>query len=1057
VLSSSTTEAGQRVDLSVVLGESPNGQLAGAMPKITMPSLSSSYPRQCLFTRLDKFESFAVVWISAPAGYGKTTAISGYLRSRCRPAIWYQCDEGDGDVASFFHYVTLARSKVCDRPPVPTFLSQYLSAAPTFCRNFFRDWFASLPPGTTLILDNWQEVPASAVLRTLLPIIAEQLPQGLHIIVISRNEPDATVSRLIVGERLAQLRIEDLQLSKAETAAIARAHSREGAGATAVDIEALYHKTQGWAAAVTLLLRQGDAFPASSRDGPLGASQGIFDFLATEAFERLNSPIQKFLISLACLDHIAVPVAQRVSGCAEAGSILETLTRQNVFTSYRAVSNSYHFHPLFRRFLQGKLQATHSPQQQRELLLTAASALNDHGEAEAGIQLLLQARTWNEAAQLVRCVAPTLVEQARLTTLSRWIDALPSDFVMGDGWLIYWRGICRLTLDFQSARDDLEHSYERFLDTRDRAGQALACAAILEHIAYTYLDYRGLLPWIGRLERLLDDAPQFSSSGAEINVRAAFMLAVSQGMPNHPKLIDSVAQVSVLVQAEHDITSLAQGVSALLHFFSRFGRTPQYGDLDRIVERLLDNAALPPLHRLNLLWLHAYQLHSSGDPPRVVAILREARALARHEGLPSEDTRMRLCELQAQESSASNVAALATFSELEPHIRGMPAIPRAHFLYVRSIFELGCGNLEQALKYGQEAVPLIRASHWHIGEALALTGLAEVYCAVGRHEDAAQCIRECALITDGVFAPLVEFNLHLVRAELARVRRNTTEFEAALAQAFAIGREQGYANGFHTSSQMLRRLIPYGIELGIEPSYCRWVVTKRRFAPPNSHRALWPWPVKIRAMGPLKIYLDDEELVVKGKTQRKPLEILKLLTAYPKGVEMSRVMDELWPDLDGDAARNALDIALHRLRKILKSKDAVRLTNGNLSLNKEIVWLDTEAFDRIGAQEQSSPGLPAAREEILELYRGGLLGDEAVNGTLLVARDRLRNKFVRRVSELAKELESTHRWDDLTSLYQRAIDREPAEESLRRGLTRSLQIMGRDTQLAARRLGSDGQ
>ena len=259
---------------------------------------------------------------------------------------------------------------------------------------------------------------------------------------------------------------------------------------------------------------------------------------------------------------------------------------------------------------------------------------------------------------------------------------------MNDAWLVYWRGICRLTLDFQSARGDLEHSYERFLVTGDRAWQALACAAILHHIAYTYLDYRGLLPWIGRLERLLDDAPRFSSSGAEIKVRAAFMLAVSQGMPNHPKLNDSVAQIRVLVQAERDITCLAEGVSALLHFFSRFGRTPQYGDLDRIVGELLDNAALPPLHRLNLLWLHAYQLPSSGDPAKVVAILREARALARHEGLHSEDTRMRLCELQAQESGASNAAALSTFSELEPHIRGMPAIPRAHFLYVRSIFNL---------------------------------------------------------------------------------------------------------------------------------------------------------------------------------------------------------------------------------------------------------------------------------------------------------------------------------------------------------------------------------
>jgi DNA-binding SARP family transcriptional activator len=543
---------------------------------------------------------------------------------------------------------------------------------------------------------------------------------------------------------------------------------------------------------------------------------------------------------------------------------------------------------------------------------------------------------------------------------------------------------------------------------------------------------------------LLDDAPHFSSSHTEVKVRAAFMLALSQGVPNHPKLFDSVAKVCELVQTEQDILSLAEGVSALLHFFSRFGRTPQYGDLDRIVGRLLDDPALPPIYRLNLLWLHAYQLHSSGDPTRVVAILGEARALARHEGLHGEDTRMRLCELQAQDISASSATALSTFSELEPHIRCMPAIPRAHFLYVRSIFELGCGNLEQALKYGEEALPLIRTSHWLIGEALALTGLAEVYCAAGRNEDAARCIRECAVITEGVVAPLIEFNLQLVRAELARIR-SSPEFAMALAKAFALGREQGYANGFHTSSLLLRRLIPYGVELGIEPSYCRWVIAKRKFTPPSLHRTRWPWPVKIRAMGRFRIYLNDEELIVRGKGQRRPLEVLKLLSAHPNGVEMSRVMDELWPDHEGDAARNALDITLHRLRKILKNKEAVWLTGGTLSLNKHIVWLDTQALDRIGAQQRSWTDLHDSREEILELYRGGLLGDEEVRGTLLAARDRFRKKFVYCISQLAKGLETSNRWEDVTSLYLRAIDREPLEDSLQRGLHRALRVTGSDT------------
>ena len=1016
---------------------------AGGMPKITMPSMPTSYLRHQVFARLNHLASCALIWISAPAGYGKTTAASSYLRDSCRPTIWYQCDADDADIGSFFHYLTLARKSLVDGA-LPSFAPQYLAAIPTFCRNFFRHWFAELPPGSTLVLDNWQDVPADASLTQILPTITDQVPAQVQLIVISRNEPGANLGRLASSERMGRLDVTDLQLSREETDEVVRLQASACGRSAPIDVEGVYETTQGWAAGVTLLVRHGTTAQSSRKYGTVGSTQAIFDYLAAEAFERLNLPSQEFLLRIACLEHIRVCVAQRLSRGDDVALILETLTRQNVFTAYRAVADSYHFHPLFRSFLRRRLATTCPAEVQREWLLAAARALSAEGDSEAGIHLLLQARAWAEAASLIRAAAATFVEQARLTTLLQWIEALPSDAVAEDGWLMYWQSICRLTLDFPSARAHLEDAYARFRATDDRTGEMLACSAILQHITYSYLDYRAMLPWIGRLERILDEAPRFPDSRVELKVRAAFMLALSQAIPQHTKLVGSVEQVSSLVRAEDDLTSRAEGVSALLHFFSRFGRTPQYGDLDIVLGRMLDDGALPPIHRLNLLWLHAYQLHSSGDPQRVLVILGEARALARHEGLHSEDTRMRLCELQAQEIAGSTTAALGTFSELEPHMRGMPPIPRAHFLYVRAIFELACGNIEDALKYGELAVPLIRTCHWHIGEALALTGLAEVYCALGRYEEASRCIDECRMITAGVQAPLVEFNTQLLRAEIARNVRSRGEFESELAKAFALGREQGYANGFHTSSQMLRRLVPYGVQLGIEASYCRWVITKRRFRPPSTGFAGWPWPVKIRAMGQLRIYLEDAELTFNGKAQRKPLDMLKLLIAHPNGAQMCQFMDELWPDLEGDAARNAMDIALHRLRKILKAKDAVQLANGSVALNKDVVWLDTVALEHFSSEPPPLAELPNAIDELLDLYRGPLLGAEETSGPILLARARLRGKFLHVVSRLARKLEEVQRWDEMTSLYRGAIEREPCEEPLRRGLLYALRGQGQN-------------
>lgn len=1016
----------------------------GSLAKITMPLIRKCFLRERVFQHLDELTECPLIWLSAPAGYGKTTVVSSYLDVRERPTVWYQCDQGDDDIASFFLYMALARSEVSSDTSLPAFQSQYLAAIPTFTRNFFRNWFARLPTGATLVLDNWQDVPANGALRDMLPIIAEQIPQGMAIIVISRDEPPVSLARLSTNGRMAVIEVEQLQLSISETAAMVKLHAAFPERIASVEVDQLHAATRGWAAGVTLMLRSERAMPLPGTElqGPL---QGIFDYLATEVFERLEDSVQQFLLKTSCLEHIAVPIARQLSGNDDSAKILDGLTRQNAFTLYRPASSSYYYHPLFREFLRARLSASLGPIARRAWLVDAGQALAGQGDAEAAIRLFIQAESWEDAAALIRTAAVVLMQRARLGILLGWIEALPRQVLIADSWLMYWRGMCQLVTAFVSARKTLDDAYTLFARENDRVGQMLACAGILQHITYCYADYRTMLPWIEALELNLEGAP-FPSPRVELQIMSAFMLALSQAMPRHPKLSSSVARVSELVEAESDLTSRAEGVSALLHFFSRFGRTAHYGDMDIKVAQLLADRSLPPVHRLNLMWLQAYQLHSGGDPERVAGILRDARALARHEGLHSEDTRMRVCELQAQEIGPSTTAALATFSELEPYLRLMPCIPLAHFLYVRAMFELACGHSAEALAYIEEAVPMIRASHWYIGEALSLTGMAEIYCSLDRYDDAASCIQTCCAIIADVEAPLVEFNTRLVQAEIARLTKNDEAFATELARAFAIGRQQGYANGFHTSSQLLRRLLPYAVQLQIERSYCRWVISKRRFKPPSAASIHWPWAVRIRALGRLEIVVDDAPLAFTGKTQRKPLDLLKLLVAHGNGMEAVRLMDLLWPELEADSARNALDLALHRLRKILKMKDAVVLVDGSVLLNRDTVWTDTFALEHFNAKEVTSVELPNAVEHLLDIYRAPLLYAEEGVTSIAHARNLLRSKFVRITSGFVERLASSEQWELLIALCGRAIEREPTEERLHRDLIRGLVAQGHHAQ-----------
>jgi len=1015
------------------------------LAKFTMPRVAGSYPRQRLYAHLDRLDVARVLWVSAPAGYGKTTVVSGYLRARRKPAIWYQCDEGDADIASFFYYLSLARRQraVSEHSVLPSFQSEHLSAIPTFTRNFFRAFFAGLPRGAVFVFDNWQDIGSDGAATSLLPIIMEQIPDHVKLVVISRNEPRPELARLRANEAMKCILWDRLRLSRAEAGAIAKLRQRRRRLFSRAYVDKIYAATEGWPAAFTLMLSQQPSFDATSNAHLRGDSQTVFDYLAAEVFNRLDQSLQHFLLNTCWFDHFSVAVANQVTNRKNAAKILDRLTRQNAFTMYRPASNTYYYHPLFGAFLRARLTESTTPNERNQSLLLASHALSADGDSEGAITLLLQARAWTDAALLISSVAALLVSQSRFKTLLGWLDSLPSEIVGSNSWLNYWRGICELTTSFQTARVSLETAHKLFVAADDCLGQMLACSAILRHITYCYADYRPMIPWIETLERLLTCAPSFPTVHVELQIQSSFMLALSQGVPEHPRLLPSVARVSQLVDLADDLADRAAGISALLHFFCRFGRTAEYGELDVQVARVLGENALKCVDRLHLLWLHAYQLHHAGDTNRVLAILAEARALARHEGLTFEDTRMRVCELQAQDVEREPAAALAAFCELEPWVRTLPPMAVAHFLYVRSIFEMASGELAAALVYAEEAVPIMRATHWKIGEALCLSGLGEIYCSLGRFDDATTCADGCRAAMAGIQAPLVEFNTRLLQAEIARHTRGANEFAEELSRALRVGREQGYANGFHTGSQLLRTLIPLALALGIEGTYCRWVIAKREFKPPSSMLVSWPWAVRVRVMGNLEIAIRDVPLAFARKTQRKPLDLLKILATSIGGFEAARIMDWLWPELDGDAARNALDLALHRLRRILVAKDSVIWKDNYLRLNADVVWTDAGVLDRMRYESRPTEELAEVVEELLGLYRAPLLCSEQDLPPIIAARERMRDRFVRTVTTLAERLAATQRWSLFSSFCVRALEVEPFAEPLHRTLIRGLLEQGK--------------
>lgn len=152
--------------------------------KVSPPESFGLLERGRLFARLDQARKGRLVWISGPAGAGKTSLVSSWAQSRGIPAVWYQIDEDDNDPATFFHFMGLANGR---NNPLPHFSPEQLAVPARFARRFFSQMFQGWSTQKILVLDNYHLLPGNSVLHQVMDTALELLPTDSLAVIASRH------------------------------------------------------------------------------------------------------------------------------------------------------------------------------------------------------------------------------------------------------------------------------------------------------------------------------------------------------------------------------------------------------------------------------------------------------------------------------------------------------------------------------------------------------------------------------------------------------------------------------------------------------------------------------------------------------------------------------------------------------------------------------------------------------------------------------------------------------------------------------------------------------
>lgn len=1018
---------------------------ATQLAKLTPPMMSDVYPRARLFARLEKCSEKPIAWISAPGGSGKTTLVASYLQECGRPALWYQIDEGDVDLASFFYYLGQAAAPFAadDAPPMPLFTAEYLGGVTTYTRNFFRQLYARLPPSGVVVFDNYQDAPAEAAIHGALQCGFAEIPRGISVIVISRTDPPPTFARLRASGSLALLDWNDLSLTREESRGIASL--RCGNHLMPSDQLNLFHEhSNGWMAGLVLMVEQ-----ASQLGAPqlveTQSREVIFDYFAGEIFQRADMDVQTFLMRTSLLTKISVPAAQAISGMRNADRILADLTRRNYFTFRHSLpAMTYEYHPLFREYLLNRAREHFPADAFRELQVSAAALLQEEGDLVEAAALLLNAEEWPALGRLVLGHAADLINQGRGQTLAHWITALPAAARASSPWLLYWLGICRLPFDPTEAREHLVNAFDTFKAEGNVGGLLQAWCGIADTFVFEWADSRPLVRWIGELESIIQDDGVYPSPELEAQVACSMFMALVWSQPDHPQMPEWEKRVWDIVLYGNDMQlRLKVGNHLLIYQTWWRGELHKAHLLLTTLQPILETPGIPLIAVITLHAMVAGYKWMVADNDDAIAHANKGLEIAAQTGIHVWD--MLLCCQGVFASLSSGQMQLAEnfFRHMDQVFDSRRRMDAAMCYYQRAWYEFLRDDLNVASELVRTSFDLGQDSGNRLFIAVSRNDMARTLFYTGNEDEALREIRIARTEGRSFRANTVEYLTWLSEAELQWRKNDITQCLKSLRACLEVGREMNFRNHTWWDGKTMSRLYALALEHDIETEYVRSVIQQRGLTCDEAaHSDKWPRPVKIYSFGAFRLLLNDQPVQVSGKAQLRPLSLLKALIAFGgQNVPQEQLCDALWPDSEGDAAKRTLHSNIFRARKLLQHEDALVVKEERVSLDPRHCWVDAWALEHgLRATEESSD--MAAITRALDLYRGDFLAGEDESWAIDF-RERIRAKLVRRLTAVFR---GTVKGQDLRAAVrccERGLEIDPTAEFFYQELMRLYHTQGR--------------
>jgi ATP/maltotriose-dependent transcriptional regulator MalT/DNA-binding SARP family transcriptional activator len=988
--------------------------------------------------------------ISAAPGYGKTSLLIDFLQDTELPACWYAMDPSDSDPWRFMTYLVASITET-----FPEFKqSPYLSTLETRANEL--DLQSTLQSVVNaiqetiseyfvILIDDFQFAAVNETIVELVSWFLDHQPDNCCLVLASRVMPDLPYLTLTAKQEIAGLGSEDLAFTPEEIQAyLAQNHNLhiplEEAARLAVE-------TEGWITGILLgthtlwkgLIRSIAA--AKARD------QQVFDYLAQEIYDQQADEIKRFLKATSILDVMTPRFCDDLLGISNSAQLLDYLEQANLFLlRLSGEERTFRYHALFQDFLRKQFE----PDGQAEkaaLEVEAGELLLAAGDWEAALEHFLEAGAEAEAIGVLKGQMEETYREGRLVTLARWLDAIDAGSLAADPALLIMRG--RL---YRQGGD-----FDRALELYHQAGRLYAGRGEAEGVRRVQIHEALVHHYSGALEQARDMAQAALSGIGEDGFDAGMQAQAHRIIGEFHHLAGELERAKAEFRRSLELYEQAGDLYHQSVLLQGLGTTARrMGNPLEAQEHY--KRALAILQILGNRWRIAEVMNNIGVGHYYQGEYEQARAIFLQALEEAREVGHLHTEAVVLASLGDLFADLGSVGEAQAHFQdGLDAARQTKDAFLEVYCLCSLANLYRVDEAWEHAEGLLdQASRLSGAERSGyLQGLVALARGMVAHDqgrlEAARAALEAAigqLSRAGGQRELTR--AHLWHAHTAFRLGDPGRAREELSTALNLAREIKHPHLLVVDGSRMTAFLEQARGEGDNEGLDGLLGRIRKFKPSpareaesaGSPAAAGPG-VEVTSFGGGVVKVDGSAI---AHTEWKG-PLVKELFFYlfeHEPVRREVILEAFWPEYSPAKAQSVFHASLYRMRRLLP-KGLIRYDSaeGVYRIEHEIAHrYDAREFqDLIGRASGDGDRAPLL-EQAVGLYRGEFL--PAVYSDWCAARrEAYQRMYVQALSELAELEMRGGRFDRAADCYQRAVEVEPFQEALHRGLMRALSGAGR--------------